>query len=229
MAIFEFPPIDTADEHGLLALGGDLELQSLLLAYSKGIFPWPISEDYPLAWFSPDPRGVLLLKDLKIPQSFKKIIKKSPFKITFNLDFEGVIRGCAELINRKDLSGTWVTDDIIEAYIAFHKQGFAYSAEAWNSENELVGGLYGVNLGSFVSGESMFYRESNASKYILYTLMKHLEENNITWLDTQMVTGVVENFGGTEIPRSQFLTLLNTNLKLEKSIDLFSNTKIEND
>ncbi|MBT7608405.1 MAG: leucyl/phenylalanyl-tRNA--protein transferase [Bacteriovoracaceae bacterium] len=221
MAIFEFPPIETADEHGLIALGGDLELQSLLLAYSQGIFPWPISEEYPLAWFSPNPRGILFIKNLKFPQSFKKIIKKKPFKITFNKDFEAVINGCAELTNRKDFMGTWITDDIIEAYISFHKNGFAYSVEAWNENNDLVGGLYGVNLGSFVSGESMFYRESNASKYILYSLMEHLKENNIEWLDTQMVTGIVEVFGGTEIPRSKYIELLEINLKLERSVSLF--------
>jgi leucyl/phenylalanyl-tRNA---protein transferase len=223
MAVFEFPPVDTADEHGLLALGGDLEIQSLLLAYSHGIFPWPISEEYPLAWFSPDPRGILLQSNLKIPQSFKKFLKINPFEITFNKDFEKVIYGCAELTNRKDLAETWITDEIINAYIQLHKAGFAYSVEAWNEDKLLVGGLYGVNLGSFVSGESMFYRESNASKVILYTLMQHLKENNVDWLDTQMVTGVVKNFGGTEISRAQYIDILEKSLTKAKSIDLFIN------
>ncbi len=221
MAIFEFPPVSTANEDGLLALGGDLTLNSLLLAYSQGIFPWPISKEYPLAWFSPDPRGILFHKDLRPPQKFKKFLNKGLFKITYNQNFEQVIRECAQLKNRKDLEETWISEEIIKSYIDFHKSGFAYSVEAWSQNGKLVGGLYGVSIGSFVSGESMFYRESNASKVALYSLMEHLFEKNIHWLDTQMVTSVVESFGGKEVSRVEYLDILKRTLIQERPTQLF--------
>ena len=221
MPIFDFPPVDSADEHGLLALGGDLEIPSLMLAYSQGIFPWPISEEYPLAWFSPDPRGVILMDNFKIPQSFKKILKNNPFTVTFNKDFPAVIESCSETKNRSGVQGTWITQEIIDAYLKLHQVGHAYSVEAWNQDGELVGGLYGVNIGSFVSGESMFYRESNASKTVLYFLMHHLQDHKINWLDTQMVTPVVESFGGSEISRPHYLDLLQDQLDQEKPTGLF--------
>lgn len=221
MPIYEFPPVDTADEHGLLALGGDLETESLLLAYQQGIFPWPISDEYPLAWFSPDPRGILFFQDFKIPQSFKKTLKNSQLEITFNKDFKAVIQACSNVSNRKGTDGTWITEEIIEAYLKFHEEGYAYSVEAWDQNYELVGGLYGVNIGTFVSGESMFYRQSNASKIVLYYLMHHLHDHGIEWLDTQMVTSVVKSFGGKEISRPHYLDLLNENLAERKPEKLF--------
>ncbi|MCO4794401.1 MAG: leucyl/phenylalanyl-tRNA--protein transferase [Bacteriovoracaceae bacterium] len=208
MAIIDFPPIDQADENGLLALGGDLEISSLLLAYSKGIFPWPINDEYPLAWFSPNPRGILKYEDLHISSSLKKYLKSNKHIVTFNEDFEGVIKACSKSKNRKDQVGTWITDEIIQAYIDFYNADQAYSVEVWNNDNKLIGGLYGVVIGSYVSGESMFYLESNASKLALYTLMERLNDNDITWLDTQMVTPVVEAMGGTEMSRDDFLNEL---------------------
>lgn len=207
MVIQAFPPIQTANEDGLLALGGDLEIPSLLLAYSKGIFPWPISMEYPLAWFSPNPRGIIKYVDLKIPKSMQKIINKNNFEIRFNQNFQDVIRQCALAKNRKGQTGTWITEDIIHSYMDFHHAGYAYSAETY-LEGKLVGGIYGVCIGNFVSGESMFYTKSNASKFALIMLLEYLNTKGVTWLDTQMVTPVVETLGGQEIPREQFIKML---------------------
>lgn len=212
MAIVDFPPLDQADEHGLLAIGGDLEISSLLLAYSRGIFPWPINKDFPLAWFSPDPRGILRYENLYSSNSFKKFLKNSTYEVTFNQDFEGVIKGCSSSRNRKDQVGTWITDEIISAYQKFHLSGHAYSVEVWNERKELTAGLYGVVIGQYVSGESMFYLESNTSKLALYSLMKRLHENEIEWLDTQMVTPVIENMGGEEVSRDEFIKMLKASI-----------------
>ncbi len=212
MAILDFPPVEQADDHGLLALGGDLEVDSLLLAYSRGIFPWPINDDYPLAWFSPDPRGVLITEELHISKSLKKILKKSQYDIFFNSQFEAVIKNCA-LQKRKDQESTWITEEIIEAYIELHKSGFAYSVEVVNQNGKLVGGLYGVNINMYFSGESMFHLESNASKIALVALVSKLAELKVPYLDTQMVTPVVESLGGKTISRKKFLEYLTISLK----------------
>jgi len=207
-----FPPVESANEEGLVAVGGDLEVDTLIEAYSKGIFPWPVST-YPLnvnlpnTWFSPNPRGILEFDHLHVSRSFIKFLKKTPFKITFNTAFQDVIRECALMI-RKDQPGTWITPDIIQAYINLFNIGKAYSVEVWREE-QLVGGLYGVVMGTFISGESMFTLEDNASKQGLYTLIHHLHEKGIEWLDTQMVTEVVRHFGGRYIPRPDFIEKLN--------------------
>lgn len=212
MAVYDFPPIENADEHGLLAIGGDLEPESLLLAYSRGIFPWPINEEYPLAWFSPDPRGVLLTEELHIPSSLRKFLKKAPYEVTFNQQFEAVIKNCA-LQKRPGQESTWITDELMEAYIQFHKLGYAYSVEVLNKDKKLVGGLYGVNLNTYFSGESMFHLEDNASKIALVALVTKLRELKIPYLDTQMVTPVVESLGGKNIPRKNFIQYLNLSLE----------------
>lgn len=211
MAIIEFPPIDSADEHGLLALGGDLEIDSILLAYSQGIFPWPISDEYPLAWFSPDPRGILAFDKLHLSKSFKKFLKKNPYEVRFNTSFEAVIRSCAKS-PRSDNAGTWITDDIIKAYIELHKEGYAYSVETY-LDDVLVGGVYGVCINRFYSGESMFHTKDNASKVALVSLLYKLKQQDIGWLDTQMVTPVVESLGGLSIPRETYLKMLENSLK----------------
>jgi leucyl/phenylalanyl-tRNA---protein transferase len=210
MAILEFPPIDSADEHGLLALGGDLDIDSLLLAYSQGIFPWPISEEYPLAWFSPDPRGILAFDRLHLSTSFKKFLKKNPYEVRFNTDFKSVITKCSE-VKRPDNAGTWITEDIIEAYINLHHEGYAYSVETY-LEDRLVGGVYGVCINRFYSGESMFHLEDNASKVALVSLLYKLKQQDIGWIDTQMVTPVVESLGGVGIPRETYLKMLERSL-----------------
>jgi leucyl/phenylalanyl-tRNA--protein transferase len=210
MAIIGFPPLETADEHGLLALGGDLELESLLLAYSQGIFPWPISDEYPLAWFSPDPRGILAFDKLHLSKSFKKFLKNNPYEVRFNTNFEEVIINCSKT-PRADNAGTWITDDIIKAYINLHKEGYAYSVETYLDE-ELVGGVYGVCINRFYSGESMFHKADNASKVALVSLLYKLKQQDIGWLDTQMVTPVVESLGGLEIPRETYLKMLKVSI-----------------
>lgn len=206
-----FPPVERASEDGLVAVGGDLELDTLLEAYQKGIFPWPLSTyplnvDLPNTWFSPDPRGMLEFKRLHVPRSFIKFLKKSPFHVTFNKAFSDVIENCAKT-PRKDQPGTWITPEIINAYTNMFETGYAYSVEVWN-EKKLVGGMYGVIIGDFISGESMFTLEDNAGKEALYTLVHHLQEKGITWLDTQMVTEVVKQFGGKYVPRPVFLKKL---------------------
>lgn len=211
MAIADFPPVEHADEHGLLALGGDLDLESLLLAYTRGIFPWPISEEYPLAWFSPDPRGILAFDKLHLSKSLRKFLKKNPYEIRFNTNFEGVIMNCAK-VPRAENQGTWITEDIINSYINLHKKGFAYSVETY-LDNVLVGGVYGVCINRFYSGESMFHTADNASKVALIALLYQLKQKDIGWLDTQMVTPVVESLGGVEIPRETYLKMLAISIK----------------
>lgn len=201
-----FPPVETATEDGLVAVGGDLEVDTLIEAYHRGIFPWPISLDFPLAWFSPDPRGLLDFEDLHISKSFTKFLKKNPFTVTFNQAFSQVIRKCA-MVSRKDQPSTWITPAIIQGYEKLFSEGLAYSVDVWE-ENELVGGLYGVSMGEFFSGESMFMERDNASKVGLYTLLMTLEDKGLTWFDTQMVTPVVEQFGGNYFDREDFLKRL---------------------
>jgi leucyl/phenylalanyl-tRNA--protein transferase len=201
-----FPPVETADKDGLLAVGGDLEIDTLTTAYREGIFPWPISADYPLAWFSPDPRGILNLENIHLSKSFLKFLKKTNFEVTFNQAFEEVIINCSSA-SRKNQSSTWITTDIIDSYINLFKHHKAYSVEVW-SDGNLVAGLYGVCMGDFISGESMFTKEDNASKYALYFLTEQLKKAGINWMDTQMVTPIVESFGGIYISRSVFLQML---------------------
>jgi leucyl/phenylalanyl-tRNA---protein transferase len=206
-----FPPIESANEDGLVAVGGDLELDTILEAYQRGIFPWPIST-YPLnanlpnTWFSPDPRGVIDFSELHLSRSFVKFLKKKPYQVTFNQDFKTIIRQCAQA-QRKNQPGTWITPQIIHAYEEMFNAGYAYSVEVWHDQN-LVGGLYGVIIGSFISGESMFNLENNASKQGLYELIKHLKSKGLSWIDTQMVTEIVRQFGGGYIPRTQFVQRL---------------------
>ena len=198
-----FPPIESATEDGLVAIGGDLEIDTLSEAYKQGIFPWPISVELPLAWFSPDPRGILDFNQLHLPRSFEKYLRKHPYQITFNQAFDEVIRECAR-IKRNGQSQTWITQDIIIGYEKLFRHGQAYSVDVWR-EDKLVGGVYGACFGDFFSGESMFSREENASKVGLHGLIKHLSDRGVKWLDTQMVTPVVESFGGKYISRSSFL------------------------
>jgi leucyl/phenylalanyl-tRNA---protein transferase len=201
-----FPPVEDATEDGLVAIGGDLELDTLKSAYRRGIFPWPISLDFPLAWFSPDPRGVLDFSELHVSKSFEKFLKKNPYTVTFNTAFKEVIKGCA-VTPRRGQSSTWITPEILQGYEKLFLNEEAYSIEVWDDKT-LVAGVYGVIMGDFCSGESMFMKAPNTSKLALYTLIKKLESRGISWLDTQMVTPVVEQFGGKYISRSEFLQRL---------------------
>jgi leucyl/phenylalanyl-tRNA---protein transferase len=198
-----FPPVERAlrDPNGLLAAGGDLSPERLLDAYARGIFPWFGDED-PLLWWSPDPRMALFVRELHVSRSLRKIVTAGRFTVTFDRAFKEVMHGCAG--PRGDESGTWITDDMLRAYAALHRLGFAHSVETW-ADDELVGGLYGVALGRMFYGESMFTRESNASKVALVTLVRQLERWGFEMIDCQMTTEHLASFGAREVPRETFL------------------------
>jgi leucyl/phenylalanyl-tRNA--protein transferase len=206
-----FPPSQLADKIGLLALGGDLCEERLLLAYSLGIFPW-YSEDEPILWWSPDPRLVLYPDEIRVSKSLEKVIKKQVFDVTFDAAFEQVINLCASA-GRRENEGTWILPEMIDAYCALHENGYVHSVEAWK-DGTLAGGLYGVSLGRCFFGESMFTLESNASKVAFACLVKYLKENSFDLIDCQVSTGHLKRFGAREIPRSLFLKQLKKSLAL---------------
>lgn len=206
MPILEFPPVEEADEHGLLAVGGDLHVSSLLLAYSNGIFPWP-HDGYPMLWFAPAERAILDFEDFHVPSRLARYLKKTNFTFHINTDFPGVIRGCRASV-RKRQQGTWITPEIEAAYTALHYAGYAHSFEARNAAGELVGGMYGVMIGRAFAGESMFYRESHASKFVIIETVAHFRQHGMTWLDIEVMTPHMALFGAKEIPRSVFMRRL---------------------
>jgi leucyl/phenylalanyl-tRNA--protein transferase len=197
-----FPPPHLAIKEGLLAVGGDLSAERLLLAYRSGIFPW-YSQGEPILWWSPDPRLVLYPDELRISTSLRKVIKRKSFHITFNKAFDAVIQACAEA-KRAYGEGTWITDEMKGAYCLLHREGYAHSVEAWQGES-LVGGLYGIAIGRAFFGESMFSRISNASKVALVTLVENLKRLNFILIDCQVRTDHLIRFGAREIPRALFL------------------------
>lgn len=209
MAISAFPPVEDADEDGLLAIGGDLEVESLLLAYKSGIFPWPFNPKL-LAWFSPPIRAVLNFNALKINRSLKRSIKENNFAVRINTAFEEVIHHCRS-VKRAKQRGTWITKDIEEAYIELHKKGFAHSFECF-SEGKLVGGIYGVSIGQFFAGESMFHLSPDASKIALHGLAQHLKQQGGTWMDCQVMNPFLLTLGAQEIPRNRFMRELSAAL-----------------
>ncbi|PCK10166.1 MAG: leucyl/phenylalanyl-tRNA--protein transferase [Alteromonadaceae bacterium] len=199
----EFPDTSQAlcDPDGLLAVGGDLSPERLLQAYSRGIFPW-FSDDQPILWWSPDPRTVLVPAELHVGRSVRKLLNKKPFKITMDHAFHQVIRQCAS-ISRNGENGTWITDDMLEAYLDLHHAGFAHSVEAWQGD-QLVGGLYGIALGKAFFGESMFSSASGASKIAFVHLVKQLQRWQFELIDCQMKTEYLMSFGAKEVSREQF-------------------------
>ncbi len=197
-----FPAVDKANEHGILAIGGDLSPERLLLAYSSGIFPW-FSEDDPIIWWSPDPRFVMYPKDLKVSKSMAQVLKKQLFNITFDTNFRSVITAC-QTVRREGQGGTWITDSMLEAYCTLHDLGYAHSIEAWQN-GDLVGGLYGVSLGKVFFGESMFAKVSNASKAAYITLVQKLQKLNFQIIDCQVYTEHLESLGAASIPRTLFI------------------------
>ncbi|HVS14152.1 MAG TPA: leucyl/phenylalanyl-tRNA--protein transferase [Thermoanaerobaculia bacterium] len=205
-----FPPPEEAEPSGLLAVGGDLEPARLVLAYAHGIFPW-FGEGDPILWFSPDPRAVLDPAALRVGRTLRKELRRSPFAITFDRAFEGVVRACAET-ERPGQRDTWITRAMIEAYCRLHELGLAHSVEAW-IEDELVGGVYGVSLGGAFFGESMFARRNNASKIAFVALVRRLEEWGFDLIDCQMRTEHLERFGACEVPRAEFLAGLARSLE----------------
>jgi leucyl/phenylalanyl-tRNA---protein transferase len=200
-----FPPVELADEDGLLAAGGNLEVETLLTAYRSGIFPW-FSKGEPILWWSPDPRFVILPGNLKISTSMRKVLQKGEFEIRYNTAFEHVIHECGK-IKRPGQRGTWITDEMKQAYIDFHKAGYAFCGEAWKN-NKLVGGFYGVKLNSCFFGESMFSRETNASKAAFLTFAEQFFAEGGKLIDCQVYTSHLESLGATMIPRSTFVQMI---------------------
>jgi len=216
-----FPPIKFAltEPNGLLAFGGDLSIERLKNAYQQGIFPWYSSQD-PLMWWSPNPRAIIPIDTLKINRTLRKFIKKSPYRITLNQQFAKVIDFCADAPFRK--YGTWIVDEMQTAYITLHQRGLAHSIEVWqdhqdennNHHSKLVGGLYGVAINGFFSGESMFYTQPNASKCALVALAKLLSEINIDFIDCQLLNPFLADMGAIEVSRDDFTQMKDTALSV---------------
>lgn len=200
-----FPPVSEASYEGILAVGGDLSIERLLLAYQNGIFPW-FEEDEPILWWSPPQRMVVNPKEYKIAKSLRNILNRKIFEITFNQNFSDVIKNC-QTIKRKGQKGTWITDSMYDSYVKLHELGIAKSVEVWQN-NELVGGLYGVDLGNVFCGESMFSKVPNASKVAFVSLIEKLKQENYLLLDCQVHNDHLENLGAFEISRDTYLKIL---------------------
>lgn len=200
-----FPPPEETSPEGIIAVGGDLSPERLLLAYRNGIFPW-YNDDEPILWWCPEERMVLFFEELRITKSMRNILNRNEFKVTFNTAFEAVILNCQQ-VERKEQDGTWITSDIVNSYIKLHHMGYAKSIEVWQNE-ELVGGLYGIDLGDVFCGESMFSKVSNASKVAFIYLAKQLENANYKLLDCQVYNDHLASLGCVEIEREDFLMIL---------------------
>jgi leucyl/phenylalanyl-tRNA--protein transferase len=203
-----FPDPRRADARGLVAVGGDLSVARLLAAYRSGIFPWTVG---PISWWSPDPRAIFELDSFRVSKSLDKVIRRGVFEVTMDRGFEEVIRGCAASAAGRE--STWITPEFIEAYTRLHEAGHAHSVECWR-EGRLAGGVYGVAAGGLFAGESMFHRESNASKLALCHLIGHLRERKFTLFDIQMPTPVTRQLGAVVISREEYLRRLALAVKL---------------
>ena len=200
-----FPSPEEAEPDGLLAVGGDLSPERLLLGYQSGIFPW-YNEGEPILWWSPDPRFVLFPGKLKVSRSMRQVLKQNVFEFRADTAFEAVMRNCAAA-PRKGQDGTWISEAMIAAYSRLHKSGYAHSAESWK-DGELVGGLYGIRLGNIFFGESMFSKQSNASKAAFINLVNDLVQDGVRLIDCQVPTGHLKSLGAEAIPRVQYLEML---------------------
>jgi len=200
-----FPPVETADEDGFLAIGGDLGPERLLYAYRNGIFPW-YNEGEPICWWSPDPRCVLFPEALHVSKSMEQLIRQNQFSFTINHVFEEVMRKC-QTIKRKGEPGTWIQEEMIEAYCRLHKLGHACSAETWYN-GKLVGGMYGIRMGKLFFGESMFSSMTNASKFAFIKFVRQLEADDVRLIDCQMRTDHLVSLGATMIARDEFISIL---------------------
>ena len=198
-----FPDPRCCRGDGLAAVGGDLSVERLLEAYRCGLFPW--SAD-PITWWSPDPRGVMEVGSMHVSRSLARTLRRAPFEVTLDRDFPGVIRACATVPRGGDAS-TWISPPLVAAYEALARAGHAHSVECWRG-GRLVGGVYGVGVGAFFAGESMFHHEDDASKVALVHLDRHLARRGFTLMDCQMVTPVTRSLGAREIPRSEYLDRL---------------------
>ena len=205
MSPVRFPDPRRSTPEGLVAVGGDLRVETLAAAYRQGIFPWPM-EGYPLVWFCPPRRAILEFERLHIPRSLSRARHRSAWRFSFDAAFDEVIDACA-VVPRADETGTWITAEMIRAYKQMHRVGFAHSVEVWDGAR-LVGGLYGVNCDGAFAGESMFHLEANASKLALLHLVDHLSARGAEWIDIQMLTPHMEALGAREITRDEFLARL---------------------
>jgi leucyl/phenylalanyl-tRNA---protein transferase len=203
-----FPDPAAASREGLVAIGGDFSVPRLLLAYRSGIFPWTVQ---PITWWSPDPRAIFELDRLHISHRLAKFMRQHPFEITRDRAFQQVMQGCAQSLPGREES--WITPEFLAAYSRLHEQGHAHSVECWR-RSELVGGIYGVSLGGFFAGESMFHRADNASKVALCHLVEHLRARGFALFDIQMVTPATRPFGPVEIPRAEYLKRLKAAVEL---------------
>jgi leucyl/phenylalanyl-tRNA--protein transferase len=205
----QFPPTDQvgqqADENGIVWVGGKLTVENLQTAYARGIFPWP-HEGLPLLWFCPEDRGVMNFSDFRIPRTIQKELRRAQFQVTFDTCFEEVIEACSKQ-KRSSQRGTWITPDMKTVYTEMFKAGLAHSVECWSGE-VLVGGLYGVYIQGVFSGESMFHTQTAASKQCVVSLVEALLKMGHAWFDIQMVTPVLESFGGSYIARKEYLARL---------------------
>jgi leucyl/phenylalanyl-tRNA--protein transferase len=201
-----FPPVQLSQPDGLLAMGGDLSTERLLLAYRNGIFPW-FEGSVPL-WWCPDPRFVLFPQELKVSKSMKQVINRQLFRFSINTAFEAVIENC-KTSSRKDQHGTWITPEVKDAYIKLHQAGYAHSAEAWLND-ELTGGCYGIRMGNVFFGESMFSKAANASKFAFINYVQQLHRENVQLIDCQVYTAHLESLGARMIPREKFIEMLKT-------------------
>jgi len=207
MPTFNFPNPSLADPDGLLAVGGNLEPETLLSAYQQGIFPW-FDEDTPILWWSPDPRAILEFDNLYISKRLARTIRTNKFQVTFNQDFDAVVKGCTY----RPEEGTWITPEVANAYGEFHRRGHAHSVEVWQ-QGVLVGGLYGVAIGGLFAGESMFSTVSDASKIALAALVSRLKEKGYQLFDLQIINEHTSTMGATEIPRDDYLARVKTAIK----------------
>jgi len=201
-----FPPVHLSEPDGLLAMGGDLSTERLLLAYRSGIFPW-FDGDTPL-WWCPDPRFVLFPRELKVSKSMKQVINRQIFRFSIDTAFENVIEQCKTTF-RKDQQGTWITSEVKAAYVELHRLGYAHSAEAWLN-GELVGGCYGIRMGNVFFGESMFSKTANASKFAFISYVDQLQKEQVQLIDCQVYTAHLESLGARMVPREKFIEMLNT-------------------
>ena len=207
MPSFNFPNPSLADPDGLLAVGGNLEPETLLSAYQQGIFPW-FDEDTPILWWSPDPRAILEFDNLYISKRLARTIRTNKFQVTFDQNFDAVVKGCTY----RPEEGTWITPEVANAYGEFHRRGHAHSVEVWQ-QGVLVGGLYGVAIGGLFAGESMFSTVSDASKIALVALVSKLKEKGYQLLDLQIINEHTSTMGATEIPRDDYLARAKSAIK----------------
>ncbi|MGL1892665.1 MAG: leucyl/phenylalanyl-tRNA--protein transferase [Spirochaetaceae bacterium] len=208
---YTFPdPLEMPEDEDIVGVGGNLSPGMLFSAYYQGLFPW--YEEEPILWWSLNPRLILKPSEINVTKSMKKLFKKRVYRVTLDNAFRDVVLGCKH-ISRSHEDGTWISDDILDAYTNLHSEGYAHSVEVWNTENKLVGGLYGISIGSFFAGESMFALESNSSKYGFITLALFLEQKGIKFIDCQQETEHLKSLGAKTVKRSEFYNLLNKSLK----------------